>query len=83
MPMTLGHCSKIQSMCIWNTSWLIFMPKGILLYRNLPWVIVLKMVNSLLFLERCTCKKALNAFPFVKYLAPANSWAIYSTVGGV
>ena len=59
------------------------MPKGILLYQSLPWVFVPKMVSSLLLSDRCMCKNALKASPFVKYLVSASLWAISSTVAWV
>ena len=72
MPMTPGHFSSIWSIRIWNTSWLILAPKGILLYRSLP-LCQLNTVSSLERGVRCICKKALWALAFVKNWAPASS----------
>ena len=36
IPMTPGHCSRMASVCSWNTSWLILAPKGIHKNRSHP-----------------------------------------------
>ena len=82
IPMTLGHCSRMASICSWNTSWLILTPNGILRKQRHP-LCELNVIKRDASCVRCICKKAFKASALVYTVALASSWVISSTVVGL
>ena len=79
---TPGHCATMSSICIWKMSWLILSPKGTRRNQYLPRC-MLNVVSNDACSVICILKNALFPSTFENFVAPVNSWAIFSRVSAL